>query len=79
MDLEAALPDLYVGKKTVITRLPENTDESVRLVEQAWQLCGAIIHHLSAEEHDSSFRFGESFATSFGVHLGGRYRCQTAC
>lgn len=52
---EAALPDLYVGKKTVITRLPENTDESVRLVEQAWQLCGAIIHHLSAEEHDQVF------------------------
>ena len=52
---EAAIGDLYVGKKAVITRLPENADRSVELVAQAWRLCGAIIHHLSPKEHDQVF------------------------
>jgi prephenate dehydrogenase len=52
---EAAIDDLYVGKKTVITRLPENADQAVELVAQAWRLCGAIIHHLSPKEHDQVF------------------------
>ena len=52
---EAALVDLYVGKKAVITRLPENTDESVARVAWAWQQCGAIIHHLEPEQHDAVF------------------------
>lgn len=52
---EAALAELYVGKKTVITRLPENTDASVEKVSQAWLACQAIIHHLSPEEHDQVF------------------------
>jgi prephenate dehydrogenase len=52
---EAAIVDLYVGKKVVITRLPENADEGVAVVEEAWQACGAIIHELSATEHDSVF------------------------
>jgi prephenate dehydrogenase len=51
----AALADLYVGKKTVITRLPENTDASVEIVAQAWQNCQAIIHYLSPQEHDQVF------------------------
>ncbi len=52
---EAAIDDLYVGKKVVITRLTENADQSVELVSQAWCLCGAIIHHLSPKEHDQVF------------------------
>jgi prephenate dehydrogenase len=52
---EAAIDDLYVGKKVVITRLAENADQSVDLVSQAWRLCGAIIHHLSPKEHDQVF------------------------
>lgn len=52
---EAAIDDLYVGKKTVITRLPENADQAVELVARAWRLCGAIIHHLSPKEHDQVF------------------------
>nr|WP_315466739.1 prephenate dehydrogenase/arogenate dehydrogenase family protein [uncultured Undibacterium sp.] len=52
---EAAIDDLYVGKKVVITRLAENADEAVELVAQAWRLCGAIIHHLSPKEHDQVF------------------------
>ncbi|WP_295748237.1 prephenate dehydrogenase/arogenate dehydrogenase family protein [Undibacterium sp.] len=52
---DAALVDLYVGKKVVITRLPENTDQAVTRVAYAWQQCGALIHHLSPEEHDAVF------------------------
>jgi prephenate dehydrogenase len=33
---EAALADLYVGKKVVLTALPENTATSVASVSAAW-------------------------------------------
>ena len=52
---DAALVDLYCGKKTVITRLPENSDEDVTAVASAWQSCGAVIHYLSPVEHDTVF------------------------
>lgn len=52
---EAALADLYAGKKTVITRLPENSDTDVASVASAWQQCGAIIHHLEPAAHDAVF------------------------
>lgn len=52
---QAAIHDLYAGKKAVITRLPENDATSVKKVEQAWRACGAIIHHLSPQEHDQVF------------------------
>lgn len=52
---DAALPDLYQGKKTVITPLPENVAGDVGLVAAAWRLCGAVIHTLTPEQHDSVF------------------------
>ncbi len=52
---EAALADLYVGKKVVITALPENDGADVQAVEHAWQQCGAVIHRLTAETHDAVF------------------------
>jgi prephenate dehydrogenase len=52
---EAALDDLYVGKKVVLTALPENTPEQVARAAQAWRLCGACIHHLTPQEHDRVF------------------------
>lgn len=52
---EAALADLYMGKKVVITALPENDAGDVQRVADAWQQCGALIHRLSAEEHDAVF------------------------
>ncbi len=52
---EAALPELYQGKKVVLTALPENADACVAKVASAWEQCGAIIHRLSAEEHDAVF------------------------
>ena len=52
---DAAIVDLYVGKKTVLTPLPENTEADVARVATAWNACGAIIHKLSPEEHDTVF------------------------
>ncbi len=52
---EAALADLYVGKKVVITALPENKATDVQTIERAWQECGAVIHRLTAQEHDAVF------------------------
>ncbi len=52
---EAALAHLYYGKKVVLTALPENSPESVAMVAGAWQHCGAVIHYLSADEHDAVF------------------------
>lgn len=52
---EAALADLYVGKKLVITPLPENAESDIGRVARAWQACGALIHRLSPQEHDAVF------------------------
>lgn len=52
---EAAIVDLYVGKKAVLAPLPENSADDVERVAGAWRHCGAIIHRLTAEEHDKVF------------------------
>jgi prephenate dehydrogenase len=52
---DAAIPDLYRGKKTVLAPLPENTAEAIDKVAAAWRTCGAVIHQLTAEEHDKVF------------------------
>ncbi|QJD98839.1 prephenate dehydrogenase/arogenate dehydrogenase family protein [Massilia forsythiae] len=52
---DAALPDLYRGKKAVLTPLPENPAQSVERVAAAWRACGAIIHRLDPAEHDRVF------------------------
>ncbi len=52
---DAALADLYVGKKIILTALPENPAAAVDRVTDAWQCCGALVHHLTAEAHDAVF------------------------
>ena len=52
---DAAIVDLYVGKKVVLAPLPENAARDVERVAQAWQQCGAIIHRLTPEKHDCVF------------------------
>lgn len=51
----AARSDLFVGKKVVLTPLPENTPEAVLRVKLAWETCGAIMHQLGHAEHDQVF------------------------
>ena len=52
---DAAIPDLYIGKKAVLTPLAENDPEQVERVAAAWKHCGAIVHRLSPEDHDRIF------------------------
>ncbi len=51
----AAKADLYQGKRVVLTPLPENRAADVRKVRAAWEVCGARVAELSAEEHDRVF------------------------
>ena len=51
----AALPDLYQGKKVVLTPLPENSKEAVARVRKAWELCGAVVSELTPQQHDEVF------------------------
>jgi prephenate dehydrogenase len=52
---DAAIPDLYRGKKAVLTPLPENPQAAIDQVASAWRACGAIIHVLTPGEHDKVF------------------------
>lgn len=52
---EAAVDDLFVGKKAVIAALPENRRGDVERIADVWERCGAIIHHLTPEDHDTVF------------------------
>jgi prephenate dehydrogenase len=52
---DAALADLYRGKKTVLTPLPENAAGDVERVAAAWRACGAQVHQLTPAEHDKVF------------------------
>jgi prephenate dehydrogenase len=52
---DAAIADLYAGKKTVLTPLAENRHGDIALVADAWRACGAAIHQLSPQQHDQVF------------------------
>ena len=51
----AARPELYQGKKVVVTPLPENSDDTLDRIKRAWSLCGADIYELTPETHDRVF------------------------
>jgi len=51
----AAGADLYIGKKVVLTPLPENSAESVARVRQSWEACGAVVSELTPQQHDEVF------------------------
>jgi prephenate dehydrogenase len=51
----AARPDLYTGKKVVLTPLPENSPDSVTKVTKVWEACGATVSELTPELHDEVF------------------------
>lgn len=52
---DAAVDNLYIGKKVVLAPLQENTQQDIARVADAWTLCGAIIHQLTPEKHDHVF------------------------
>jgi prephenate dehydrogenase len=52
---DAAIADLYRGKKVVLTPLLENSSADVERVASAWDACGAIVRQLAPAEHDKVF------------------------
>ncbi len=51
----AASVGLYRGRRVVLTSLPENSVAAVERISGLWELCGAKVSHLSADEHDKVF------------------------
>lgn len=51
----AALAELYIGKKVVLTPLKENSIESIGCIRSAWESCGAVVSELTAAQHDEVF------------------------
>jgi prephenate dehydrogenase len=52
---EAAFPDLFKGRKTVLTPAAETSAAAVSTVRALWQACGADVRAMSAEDHDAVF------------------------
>ncbi|WP_040719357.1 prephenate dehydrogenase [Oxalobacter paraformigenes] len=52
---EAAVDNLFAGKKTVITILPENRKDAIEKIAGLWEQCGSVIHYLTPEDHDNVF------------------------
>jgi prephenate dehydrogenase len=50
--VEAALPELYVGRNVVLCPLPENSHAAVARVEAMWKATGALVRQMSVEQHD---------------------------
>lgn len=51
----AALADLYMGKRVVLTPLPENSSELLIRACAAWEACGMAVSRLTPEQHDEVF------------------------
>ena len=49
----AANAELFRGKRVIMTPLGENSDSTLRKVEDAWSACGARVTSMDAEEHDA--------------------------
>nr|WP_249185060.1 prephenate dehydrogenase/arogenate dehydrogenase family protein [Burkholderia cenocepacia] len=53
--VEAALPDLYVGRNVVLCPLPENAPDAVARIDAMWRATGADVRTMSTEQHDRVF------------------------
>jgi prephenate dehydrogenase len=51
----AAKADLYVGKRVVLTPLPENSPEDIQALRTVWEICGARVSELVPVDHDRVF------------------------
>ncbi len=50
--VSAAKADLFLGKRVVLTPLPENRPEDVATIRKVWELCGAKVCELAPADHD---------------------------
>jgi prephenate dehydrogenase len=53
--VDAALPDLYVGRNVVLCPLPENAPEAIERVAAMWRATGALVREMTPEQHDRVF------------------------
>ncbi|WNC90672.1 prephenate dehydrogenase/arogenate dehydrogenase family protein [Paraburkholderia sp. FT54] len=53
--VDAALPDLYVGRNVVLCPLPENAPADVERVAAMWRATGALVRNMAPEQHDRVF------------------------
>lgn len=53
--VEAAVPELYRGRRVVLTPLPESAGDAIQRVRDMWEACGALVGQMSPEEHDAVF------------------------
>lgn len=53
--VDAALPDLYVGRNVVLCPLPENAPQTVARIAAMWRTAGAVVGEMPAEQHDRVF------------------------
>lgn len=51
----AAMADLYLGKNVILTPDAQTSNSALNQVSRLWQQCGAVVSHMSAQEHDSVF------------------------
>jgi prephenate dehydrogenase len=62
--VESSFASLFVGRRVVLTPLPENSAEAVARVRAMWQAAGADVAEMSVEHHDEVLA-----ATSHLPHL----------
>jgi len=53
--VEAAFAELYIGRKVVLTPLPESRPDAVQKVRDAWEACGAVVVGMTPQDHDRVF------------------------
>jgi len=53
--VSAAKNDLFVGKNVVLTPTPGTNTSAVRRASELWEMCGAKVSEMSAENHDGIF------------------------
>lgn len=51
----AAMADLYLSKNVILTPDAQTSNSALDQVSRLWQQCGAVVSHMSAQEHDSVF------------------------
>jgi prephenate dehydrogenase len=50
---EAAFPDLFKDRNVILTPQRETAATAARLVQRAWEACGARVTRLTADQHDA--------------------------
>lgn len=50
--VEAAIPDLYINRRVILTPLPHTDTDAIAKVEAMWRVSGAVLESMPVELHD---------------------------